>query len=163
MGKHATAIVVKFQLGSPSTLGEKVASGLVLKFGTIDCTNNNLACFKNSFDDSVSFLDIDEHCFYVVVTQPFPEEVTNISDPLCDAGSSCSESSDLGAMVEVLALGDEAASDLPRPACPPLERPPPQEHAAPLPEQDTLDVAIVDLCAPLDLTIDPVKAAKALE
>jgi hypothetical protein len=41
--------------------------------------------------------------FYVVVTKPFPKEVTDVSNPLCDAGLSCSESSDLGAMVEVLA------------------------------------------------------------
>jgi hypothetical protein len=46
---------------------------------------------------------------------------------------------------------------------PPLERLPPQEHAAPPPEQDILDVTIMDLRAPLDLTIDHVKATKTLE
>jgi hypothetical protein len=49
---------VKFRPGSPSTLGEKVASGLVLRFGIIDCVNDNLDCFKDGFDDSRSFLDI---------------------------------------------------------------------------------------------------------
>jgi hypothetical protein len=38
-------------------------------------------------------------------------EVTDVSDHLCDAGSSCSESSNLGAMVKVLALGDEEGGD----------------------------------------------------
>jgi hypothetical protein len=44
-----------------------------------------------------------------------------VLDPLCDAGSSCSESSDLDTMVEVMALGDEEGGDSPRPARPPLE------------------------------------------
>jgi hypothetical protein len=48
--------------------------------------------------------------------------VTNIVDPLGDGGLSYSESSDLGAMVEVMALGDEEGGDSPRPARPPLER-----------------------------------------
>jgi hypothetical protein len=55
-------------------------------------------------------------------------------DPLCDASSSYSESSDLGAMVEVMALGDEEGGD---PRCtvrPPLDRLLPQEQDAPLPE-----------------------------
>jgi hypothetical protein len=123
---------VKFRPGSPSTLGEKVASGLVLRFSTIDCINNNLDCFEDGFSDSGSFLDVDGHRFYVTVAKPFPEEVTDVSDPCCDAGSSCSESSNLGAMVEVLALGDEEGGDSPRTACPPLERLLPQEQVAPL-------------------------------
>jgi hypothetical protein len=161
MGQRATATRVKFWPGSPSTLGEKVASGLVLRFGTIDCVNDNLACFENGFDDDGSFLDVGGHRFYV--TKPFPEEVTDVSEPLSDAGSSCSESNDLGAMVEVLALADEKGGDLPRSARPPLERPPPQEHIAPPSEQDILDTFIMDLHAPLDLTIDPIKAAENLE
>jgi hypothetical protein len=39
-----------------------------------------------------------------------------VFDPLCDAGLSCSESCDLGAMVEVLALGDKEGGDSPRAA-----------------------------------------------
>jgi hypothetical protein len=34
---------------------------------------------------------------------------------------------------------------------------------APLPEQDTSDVAVVDLRTPLDHVVDPVQAAEALE
>jgi hypothetical protein len=104
------------------TLSEKVASGLVLRFGTLDCANDNLAFFKNGSDDSGSFLDVGGYRFYVAVPKMFREEVTDMSDPLCDAGSSCSESRDLGAMVEVLALGDEEGGDSPHTACPPLER-----------------------------------------
>jgi hypothetical protein len=83
---------VKFRPGSPSTPGERVASGLVWRFGTLSCVSDNLACFKDGFGDSGSFLDVGGHCFYV--TKPFPEEVTDVLDPLCDAGSDCSESSD---------------------------------------------------------------------
>jgi hypothetical protein len=102
------------------TLGEKVASGLVWRFGTFDCVSDNLACFEDGFGDSGSFLDVGGHRFYVA--KPFPEEVIDVLDPLCDTGSSCSESSDFGAMVEVMALGDEEGGDPPRTARPPLER-----------------------------------------
>jgi hypothetical protein len=111
---------LKFRPGSPSTLGEKVTSGLIWRFGTFDYVSDNLACFKHDFDDSSSFLDVGGHRFYVA--KPFTEEVTDVLDPLCDAGSSCSESSNLGAMVEVMALGDEERGDSPCPARPPLER-----------------------------------------
>jgi hypothetical protein len=152
---------VKFWLGSPSTLGEKVASGLVWRFGTFDCISDNLACFMDSFRDYGSFLDVGGHRFYVA--KPFPEEVTDVLDPLCDAGSSCSESSNLDTMVEVMALGDEEGGDSPRPARPPLERLLPQEQNAPLPEQDASDITIVDLHAPLNHIVDPVQVAQALE
>jgi hypothetical protein len=66
-------------------------------------------------------------------------------------------------MVEVMALGDEEGSDQPRSARSPLECLPPQEQNAPLPEQDTSDVAVVDLRAPLDRVIDPTRVAEALE
>jgi hypothetical protein len=154
---------VKFRPGSPSTLGEKVGSGLFLRFGTINCVNDNLSYFKDGFNNDGSFLDVGGHCFYITITKLFLEEVIELSDPLCDAGSSCSKSSNLGAMVEVLALGDEEGGNLPCTTCLLLERPPPQEHAAPPLEQYILDTAIMDLCAPLDLTIDPVKASKNLE
>jgi hypothetical protein len=78
-------------------------------FSTIDCINNNLACFEDGFGDSGSFLNVGGHHFYVAVTKPFPKEVTDVSDPLCDTSSSCSESNDLGAMVKVLALGARKA------------------------------------------------------
>jgi hypothetical protein len=84
---------VKFRSGPSSALGEKVASGLVWRFGTFDCVNDNLAYFKNGLDDSGSFLDVGSHRFYVA--KPFPEEVTDVLDPLSDGGSSCGESCDL--------------------------------------------------------------------
>jgi hypothetical protein len=125
VGQRAAATGVKFRPGSPSTLGEKVASGLVWRFGTLDCISNNLACFKDGLGDNGSILDVGSHRFYVA--KPFPEEVTDVFDPLSDGGSSCSESSYLGAMVEVMALGEEEGGDSPRSACPPLKRLPPQE------------------------------------
>jgi hypothetical protein len=66
-------------------------------------------------------------------------------------------------MVEVMALGDEEGGDPPRSARPPLERLPLQEQDAPLPEQDTSDIAVVDLRAPLDHVIDSARVAEALE
>jgi hypothetical protein len=125
VGQCAAATGVKFRPGPSSALGEKVASSLVWRFGTFDCVSDNLACFKNGFGNSGSFLDVGNHRFYFA--KPFPEEVTNVFDHLSDGGSSCSESSDIGAMVKVMALGEEEGGDSPRPTRPPLERLPPQE------------------------------------
>jgi hypothetical protein len=132
MGQSAAASGVKFRSGLSSPLGEKVASGLVWRFSTFDCLSDNLAHFENGFGNSGFFLDVGNHCFYIA--KPFPEEVTDIFDPLCDGGSSCGESSRLGVMVDVTALGEEEGGDS---LC--LERPSPkrllpQEQDAPLPE-----------------------------
>jgi hypothetical protein len=120
-----------------------------------------LACFKDGFGNSGSFLDVGGHRFFV--TKPFLEEVTNVLDPLSDGGSSCDESYDFGTMVEVMALGEEEGGDSPCSARPPLERLPPQEQDAVLPEQDALDITMVDLHAPLDHIINPIQVAEALE
>jgi hypothetical protein len=161
VGQRAAATGVKFRPGPSSALGEKVAFGLVWRFRTFDCVSDNLAYFKDGLGDNSSFLDIGSHRFYV--TKPFPEEVTNVLDPLCDTSSDCSESSDLCTMVKVLALEDGGGGDLPRTVRPPLERPPQQEQDLPPPERDVLDAAMTDLRAPLDLTADPVKLSEDLE
>jgi hypothetical protein len=161
VGQSAAASGVKFRPGPSSALGEKVASGLVWRFGTFDCVDDNLAYFKNGLGDSGSFLDVGSHRFYVA--KPFPEEVTDVLDPLCDTDFDDGESSDFFNMVEVLVLEEDGGGDLPRSARPPLERPPPPEQDLPPPERDVLDAAITDLRAPLDLTADPVKVSEDLE
>jgi hypothetical protein len=161
VGQRAAVTGVKFLPGSPSTLGEKVTSVLVWRSGTFDCISDNLACFKNGFGNSSSFLDVGSHRFYV--TKPFPEEVTDVLDPLCDTGSDCSESSDLCAMVEVLALEEDGGSEPPRTARPPLECLPLREQDLPPLERDVLDSAITDMRAPLDLTADLAKLTEDLE
>jgi hypothetical protein len=123
---------VKLRSGSPSIPGERVASGLLWRFGTLDCVSDNLACFKDGFGGSGSFLDIGGHRFYVA--KPFSEEVTDVLDPLSDGGLSYGESCNFGTMVKVMALGDEEGGDPPRSARPPLEGLPLQEQNAPLPE-----------------------------
>jgi hypothetical protein len=158
VGQSTVASGFKFR---PGPTGEKVASGLVWRFGTFDCVDDNLAHFKNGLDNSGSFLDVGSHRFYVA--KPFPEEVTDIFNSLCDRGSSCSESSSLGAMVEVMALGEDEGGDLPRPERPSLERPPPQEQDASLPERDVPDISVVDLRIPLDRVINSARVAEALE
>jgi hypothetical protein len=102
---------VKFR---PGPSGEKVASGLVWRFGTFDCVDDNLAHFKNGFGNSGSFLDVGSHHFYVA--KPFPEEVTDVLDPLCDVDSDDGESNDFCNMVEVRALEEDGGGGLPRTA-----------------------------------------------
>jgi hypothetical protein len=145
----------------PGPSGEKVASSLVWRFNTFDCVDDNLAHFKNGFGNSGSFLDVGSHRFYVA--KPFPEEITDVFDSLCNGGSGCGESSNLGAVVEVMTLGEDEGGDLSRPEHPSLEHPPPQEQDAPLPERDAPDISVVDLRAPLDRVIDPARVAEALE
>jgi hypothetical protein len=158
MGQSAVASVVKFW---PGPSGEKVASGLVWSFGTFDCIDDNLAHFKNGFGNSGSFLDVGSHRFYVA--KPFPEEVTDVLDPLCDADSDDGESNDFCNMVEVRALEEDGDGGPPRTARPPLEHPLPPEQDLPPPERDMLDAAITDLRAPLDISADPVKVSEDLE
>jgi hypothetical protein len=158
MGQSAMVSGVKFR---PRPPGEKVASGLVWRFGTLDCVSDNLAHFENGFSNSGSFLDIGSHRFYVA--KPFPEDVTDIFDSLCDGGSSCGKSSNLGTMVEVMALGEDEGGDLPRPERPSPERLPPQEQDASLQERDAPDVSVADLRAPLGRVIDPARFAEALK
>jgi hypothetical protein len=158
VGQSAAASGVNFRLG-PS--GEKVASGLVWRFGTFDCVSDNLSHFENGFGNSGSFLDVGSHRFYIA--KPFPEEVTDIFDSPCDGGSSCGESSSLGAMVEVMALGEEEGGDSLRPERLLPGRLLPQEQDAPLPGRDAPDVSVVDLRAPLGRVIDPARVAEALE
>jgi hypothetical protein len=161
VGQSAAASGVKFWLGPSSALGEKVASGLVWRFGTFDCVDDNLSHFENSFGNSGSFLDVGSHRFYVA--KPFPKEMTDVFDSLCDGGSSCGESSSLGAIVEVMALGEEEGGDSLRPERPSPGRLLPQGQDVPLPEQDARDVSVVDLRTPLDRIIDPAQVAEALE
>jgi hypothetical protein len=158
VGQSALASGVKFR---PGPSGEKVASGLVWRFSTFDCVDNNLAHFKNGFGNSGSFLDVSSHRFYVA--KPFPEEVTDVFDSPCEGGPSCGERGNLGAMVKVMAREEDEGGGLPRPERPSPERLPPQEQDAPLPERDTPDVSVVDLRAPLGRVIDPARVAEALE
>jgi hypothetical protein len=158
VGLSAAASGVKIR---PGPSGEKVASSLIWRFGTFDCISDNLAHFKNGFSNSGSFLDVGSHRFYVA--KPFPEEVTDVLDPLCDADSDDGESSDFCNMVKVRALEEDGGVGLPRSARPPLERPPPPEQDLPPPERDVLDAAITDLLAPLDISADPVKVSEDLE
>jgi hypothetical protein len=123
---------VNFQSGPSSSLGEKVASGLIWRFGTFDCVSDNLSHFESGFGNNSSFLDVGSHRFYVA--NPFPKEVTDVFDPLCDGGSSCGESNSLGSMVKVMALGEEEGGDSLCPERPSPERLLPQEQDAPLPE-----------------------------
>jgi hypothetical protein len=142
-------------------LSEKVAFGLVWRFGTFDCVDENLSYFKNGLGYNGSFLNVGSHRFYVA--KSFPEEVIDVLDPFYDTDSDDDESSNFCNMVEVLALEEDGGGGPPCSARPPLEHPPPPKQDLPPPERDMLDATITDLRAPLDISVDPVKVSKDLE
>ncbi|MBI0384643.1 hypothetical protein JBE27_52405, partial [Streptomyces albiflaviniger] len=63
---------VSFRTGPYTTSGERVASGLVLRFGSLDCIADNAACFADTaFPEGGSIISFGDHRVYVVLV---PEE-----------------------------------------------------------------------------------------
>jgi hypothetical protein len=120
-----------------------------------------LAYFKNGLSNNGSFLNIGSHHFYIA--KPFPEEAIDMLGHICDIDSDDGESNDFCNMVEVLVLEEDGGGGPPCSMRPPLERPPQPEQDLPPPEWDMLDTAIMDLRAPLDISMDPVKVSEDLE
>ena len=105
-----TAAGVTFCTGSRGRLGERVATGLIITFGSIDFIADNATCFAGSVfpevDNVISFV---EHRVYVAVTPKYPAKVQACSDHFIDAAG-CEGSPTLHAYVKVM------VSLLPRPS-----------------------------------------------
>ena len=107
VGPSAAATGVSFRTGPFTTSGERVASGLVLRFGAFDCITDNAACFADAtFPEGGSIIHFGDHRVYVaVVPEEYPSEVLTFSDSLSEGGSSCDSSVDSRAYAEIMMAG----------------------------------------------------------
>ena len=84
MGQE-TAAGVTFCTGSRGRLGERVATGLVTTFGSIDFIADNAASFAGSaFPEGGTVIIFGEHRVYVAVTPEYPAVVQACSDRLLE-------------------------------------------------------------------------------
>ncbi|KAE8766403.1 hypothetical protein D1007_62378 [Hordeum vulgare] len=77
MGPAATLAEVTFRAGPFTLSGERVVHGLVMRYGALDCINDN-ACRLEDADFPVdgSIIAFDSHHVYLtVVTDSYPTEV----------------------------------------------------------------------------------------
>jgi hypothetical protein len=71
MGPSASATGVFFRTGLTITTGERVASGLVWRFGSLDCVSDNAGCFADRpFPAGGSIISFGEHDVYVATVAP---------------------------------------------------------------------------------------------
>jgi hypothetical protein len=86
-----------FRTGPYINSGERIASGLVLRFGSLHCINDNAACFANRpFPRAGSIIHFGEHRVYVaVISERYPGKVLSCSDPPLGVAYGCSSSADL--------------------------------------------------------------------
>jgi hypothetical protein len=82
MGTSTASAGVSFRTGSLTASGERVASGLVLRFGSLDCITDNAACFADAaFPEDGSIIHVCDHRIYVaIISKEYPNEVLAFSD-----------------------------------------------------------------------------------
>jgi hypothetical protein len=107
MGTSAAATGVLFWTGSFTTSGECIASGLVQRFGSLDCITDNAGCFADAaFPKGGSIIHFgDHHVYVVVVSEEYPSEVLTLSDPPPVGGGSYDSSIDPCTDTEVMMAG----------------------------------------------------------
>ena len=93
VGLYAAATGVSFRTGSFTTSGERVALGLVLRFGSLDCVTDNAACFADAFPEGGSIIHFGDHRVdFAVIPEEYPSEVLTFSDPPPVSSGGCSSS-----------------------------------------------------------------------
>ena len=96
VGHSASAAGVFFRTGLIITTGEQVASGLVWKFGSLDCVSHNAGYFADRpFPAGGSVIAFGGHDVYVATIAPprYPRQVLRCASPPPQAGSSAHASS----------------------------------------------------------------------
>jgi hypothetical protein len=156
-----SSVGVSFRTGSLTASGECIASGLVLRFGSLDCITNNAACFADAaFPKGGSIVHFGDHRVYVVVvSDEYPSEVLTFSDPPPVGGDGSSSNTDPCVYAEVMMASSGDHSRLP-----PLER---TTHGAgtssQVPAAGILETSVQHLRTPVDLSTDLATAAAELE
>jgi hypothetical protein len=82
MVHRAASIRVQFRTGSPSPFGERMALGLILRFGALDFIDNS-ACFVDVVINDDSFISFGAHCIYVGITEQYCDKVHCFFDTFC--------------------------------------------------------------------------------
>ena len=82
-----TAAGVTFCMGSRGRFGDRVATGLITTFGSIDFVADNAACFAGSvFPEDCTVISFGEHRVYITFAPEYPARVQACSDHLLETG-----------------------------------------------------------------------------
>ncbi|KAK1665249.1 hypothetical protein QYE76_053408 [Lolium multiflorum] len=169
VGPSASAAGVSIRTGLTTTTGERVASGLVWRFGSLDCVSDNAGCFADRpFPAGGNIISFGGFDVYVATVAPprYPREIVRCASPPPGAGASLTTTGPC-IMQEVMATGDDAGGKSTRIRGPVLER----EAAAGAsasgakapPPPSRLEEVRAKLSTPLTPGADPTTIEKDLE
>ncbi|KAK1644069.1 hypothetical protein QYE76_061874 [Lolium multiflorum] len=165
-----SAAGVFIRTGLTITTGERVASGLIWRFGSLDCVSDNAGCFADRpFPAGGNVISFGGFDVYVATIAPprYPREIVRCASPPPGAGASLTTSGPC-IMQEVMATGDDAIDKSTRVRGPELERTNRDAGAsgsgpkAPAPPS-RLDEVRAKLSSPLTAGADPSSIEKDLE
>ena len=167
VGPSASAAGVFIRTGLTITTGERVASGLIWRFGSLNCVSDNAGCFADRpFPAGGSIICFGDHDVYVATVAPprYPRQVLRCASPPPRAGCSAPASP---AVVQVMMAGDELPTKNPRMRGPNLERniDPNASGSGPKapPPPSRLDAVRAKLSTPLTPGADPTAIEADLE
>ncbi|KAK1678450.1 hypothetical protein QYE76_039298 [Lolium multiflorum] len=123
-GAHRGAFSVFIRTGLTITTGERVASGLIWRFGSLDCISDNAGCFADRpFPANGNIISFGGFDVYVATVAPpcYPRQILRCASPPPGAGASLTAASPC-IMHEVMAAGDEQPTKSTRVRGPDLER-----------------------------------------
>ncbi|KAK1616962.1 hypothetical protein QYE76_022479 [Lolium multiflorum] len=170
VGPSASPAGVFIRTGLTITTGERVASGLIWRFGSLDCVSDNAGCFADRpFPAGGNVISFGGFDVYVATVAPprYPREILRCASPPPEAGASLSTASPC-VVQEVMATGDDAGDKSTRVRGPELERTAKDAGAsgsgpkAPAPPS-RLDEVRAKLSSPLTAGADPSAIEKDLE
>ncbi|KAK1665990.1 hypothetical protein QYE76_054149 [Lolium multiflorum] len=170
VGPSASAAGVFIRTGLTTTTGERVASGLIWRFGSLDCVSDNAGCFADRpFPAGGNIISFGGFDVYVATVAPpcYPREIARCASPPPGAGASLTTAGPR-IMQEAMATGDDASGKSTRVRGPELERTNRDAGAsgsgprAPAPPS-RLDEVRAKLSSPLTAGADPSAIEKDLE
>ncbi|XP_051178949.1 uncharacterized protein [Lolium perenne] len=123
VGPSASSAGVFIRTGLTTTTGERVASGLIWRFGSLDYVSDNAGCFADRpFPAGGSIISFGGHDVYVAIVAPprYPRQVLRCASPPPGAGASSVPASP--AVVQVMMAGEKLPTKSTRVRGPNMER-----------------------------------------